>query len=463
MIKFGQSTINDIYFRNTNINKVYFGSTLIFEKENSSYVLYEFTKELETLYNTIEDSIKSAFLYGNAPINLINGHELISVTNVYTTYENGVYTYQAMSTYTGTISPSNILTITTSSQLELNKTYTLCITQLSNVDCQFGIQASGSSTQTILESSSHNSKIHKFTFRLTSNYSKLQIRLASIGRTVRSLQFKDIMILEGDYTQESVSTVKSPTLKILGKNTFNIKNKGFYRAAWYAIPLELPVDEEVYVKGDSSLPNDFRVNIFANNKEHALDNPVVKKGSTAYYQNITSIDFYCPSLSIAGLDRGNLDELVANGSIVIKLGGEPYKSITLTTPSDLKLSGDNKTRDALDLLTGKMTQRIDENGSVLNQEIIKTIDLTIVDQDGNSVPTLKTFNDITYAIVKSETTVLPTVSLEVAFDSNATQTVSEDQNSISLSQDDIEETMNSQSQETETAMIGVTEVYEQQV
>lgn len=463
MIKFSQSTINDIYFGNISISKVYFGSTLIFEKENSSYVLYEFTKELETLYNTIEDSVKSAFFYGNTPINLINGHELISVTNVYTTYENGVYTYQARGNYTGTISPSNILKITTSSHLELNKTYTLCITQLSNDSCQFGIQANGSSTQTFLEYSTHNAEIHKFTFRLTSDYDTLHIRLADFGGTARSLQFKDIMILEGDYTQEVINTVKSPTLKLLGKNTFNVKNKGYYRAAWYAIPLDLPVDEEVYVKGDSSLPNDFRVNIMANNKENALDNPVVKKGSTAYYKNITSIDFYCPSLSIAGLNRGNLDELVANGSIVIKLGGEPYKSITLTTPSDFKMSSNNETRDALNLLTGKFTQRIDENGSILNQEIIKTIDLTIVDQDGNSVPTLKTFNDITYAIVKSETTVLPTVSLEVAFDSNATQTVSEDQNSISLSQDDIEETMNSQSQETETAMIGVTEVYEQQV
>lgn len=463
MIKFSESTINDIYFRNISISKVYFGSTLIFEKENSSHVLYEFTKELETLYNTIEDSVKSAFLYGNTPTNLINGHELISVTNVYTTYENGIYTYQASDSYNDKISPSNILKITTSSKLELNKTYTLCITQLGNYNCQFGIQASGSSTQTILEYSTHNAETHKFTFQLRSDYDTLHIRLGDIDGTARSLQFKDIMILEGDYTRESISVVKSPTLKMLGKNTFNIKNKGYYRAAWYAILLELPVDGEVYVKGDSSLPNDFRVNIFADNKEHALDNPVVKKGSTAYYKNITSIDFYCPSLSIAGLDRGNLDELVANGSIVIKLGGEPYKSITLTTPSDFKMSRNNNTRDALDLLTGKMTQRIDENGSVLAQEIIKTIDLTIVDQDGNSVPTLKTFNDITYAIVKSETTVLPTVSLEVAFDSNATQTVSEGQNSILLSQDDIEKTMNSQSQETETAMIAVTEVYEQQI
>ena len=65
MIKFGQSTINDIHFRNTNISKVYFGSTLIFEKENSQQLLYEFTKRMETLYNTIEDSVKSAFFYGN--------------------------------------------------------------------------------------------------------------------------------------------------------------------------------------------------------------------------------------------------------------------------------------------------------------------------------------------------------------------------------------------------------------
>ena len=103
----------------------------------------------------------------------------------------------------------------------------------------------------------------------------------------------------------------------------------------------------------------------------------------------------------------------------------------------------------------------------LAQDVVKTVDLTTVDQEGNNISKLKTFNDITHIEVKSETAVLPTVSLKVVVNSNAIQNaiqaVSEAQNSISSTQANIAETINNQSQDTETTMIGVTEVYEKSI
>ena len=61
----------------------------------------------------------------------------------------------------------------------------------------------------------------------------------------------------------------------------------------------------------------------------------------------------------------------------------------LSTPSDLELRGIGDVQDELDLLTGKLTQRIDEDGEVLTQEVVKTVDLTVVNQDGESLTRIK--------------------------------------------------------------------------
>lgn len=51
------------------------------------------------------------------------------------------------------------------------------------------------------------------------------------------------------------------------------------------------------------------------------------------------------------------------------------KSHVLTALSDLELLSNENVYDELDLITGKLTQRIGEDGNVLTQPIIKTIDL----------------------------------------------------------------------------------------
>lgn len=324
MIKFSQSTINDIYFGSINISKVYFGSSLIFEKENSQQLLYEFTKRMETLYNTIDDSVKSAFFYGNT---------------------------------------------------------------------------------------------------------------------------------------EGGQSVNSPTLKFVGKNLFDGIIRGglpgennpnsIYKNTGYT---EVEANKNYVIKADKVLDGIYFLNA---NKE-----TISTQGARYDTERITTPDG-CAYISAQFFNTTPTQVQIEEGTDPTTY--EPYKSITLTTPSDLQLRKVNETRDVLNLLTGQLVRRVGEDGNTLAQETTRTVNLTIVDQNRDNVSTLKTFSDITHIIIASNTDVLPTVKIGVAFDSNSVQTVSEAQNSISSTQANIEETINNQSQETETTMIGVTEIYEQQV
>ena len=68
--------------------------------------------------------------------------------------------------------------------------------------------------------------------------------------------------------------------------------------------------------------------------------------------------------------------------------------------------------DELNLLTGQLTQRIGEDGVVLSQEVIKTLDLTIVNQAGEPLSKFKPLEG-TMHIEVSGTPINPTAVLEV--------------------------------------------------
>ena len=84
----------------------------------------------------------------------------------------------------------------------------------------------------------------------------------------------------------------------------------------------------------------------------------------------------------------------------------------LTVNEDVELCENGDVTDELNLLTGRLTQRIDENNEVLSQEVVKTVDISTVDQDGNNTK-LKTFNDISHVTLSSEG-LIPEAELKVA-------------------------------------------------
>ena len=135
------------------------------------------------------------------------------------------------------------------------------------------------------------------------------------------------------------------------------------------------------------------------------------------------------------------------------------KTNTLTVNEDVTLRSNGDICDELNLLTGQLTQRIDENGEVLSQEIVKTVDLSVVDQDGNNTE-LKTFDDITHVTLSSEG-LIPEAELEVATkNEEVLNTLSLEMDDISTTQNDLQETSNTQSENVDATMIATTEIYE---
>ena len=93
---------------------------------------------------------------------------------------------------------------------------------------------------------------------------------------------------------------------------------------------------------------------------------------------------------------------------------ESYKTNILTVNEDVTLRSNGNICDELNLLTGQLTQRIDEDGEVLSQEVIKTVDLNILDQNGQNLKQLMSFNGGTHFNTKSTGgSLLPTLTVDV--------------------------------------------------
>ena len=93
-------------------------------------------------------------------------------------------------------------------------------------------------------------------------------------------------------------------------------------------------------------------------------------------------------------------------------------------------------------------------------ESVKTVDLSVVDQDGNNTK-LSTFDDLTHVTLSSEG-LIPEVELEVATkNEEVLNTMSLEMDGISTSQNTLEETANTQSENVDATMIATTEIYEE--
>lgn len=99
---------------------------------------------------------------------------------------------------------------------------------------------------------------------------------------------------------------------------------------------------------------------------------------------------------------------------------------------------------------------------IIATESIKTVDLNVVDQDGNTIPKIKSYKDVTHLeVTVPKQSLLPHISAEVATDN------SKDMSSLTIKHQEISETQStikdniqSQSDETDTALMATTEIFE---
>lgn len=161
--------------------------------------------------------------------------------------------------------------------------------------------------------------------------------------------------------------------------------------------------------------------------------------------------------------------------------GKPYKSNILTVNEDVELGSVGEVKDELNLLTGQLTQRTEtrayQEGDESNSEVItdmantryklpkesiKTVDLSILDQDGATVEKLNTFKDITHVSCSvDEGSIYPYVEMEVATSNDedlaAIGLKLEEKNKV---QSKLIKVNDYQSDVIDNVMLGITEIYE---
>lgn len=98
----------------------------------------------------------------------------------------------------------------------------------------------------------------------------------------------------------------------------------------------------------------------------------------------------------------------------------------------------------------------------LTTESIKTVDLSVVDQDGNTIPKVKSYNGTTHLeVTVSKQSLLPNVSAEVATDnSKDMSSLTTKHQEISETQSAIQDNIQFQSDEIDTALMATTEIFE---
>lgn len=98
----------------------------------------------------------------------------------------------------------------------------------------------------------------------------------------------------------------------------------------------------------------------------------------------------------------------------------------------------------------------------LATESIKTVDLNVVDQDGNTIPKIKSYNGVTHLeVTVPKQSLLPNVSAEVATDnSKDMSSLTTKHQEISETQSAIQDSIQFQSDEIDTALMATTEIFE---
>ena len=175
------------------------------------------------------EGLKNSYEDGYVPSDVWCNYDKVetSTSNVISTITSEhSFEYKAQSSYSGNISPANILTIL---NLKTETTYTF----IGKVNAQCTIDIVYNDNISMNESIIFQPNIPTtFLFKTPQSYNRICIRLVSTDASVRSITFSDIILLEGDYTsnpptyEEAIehSEKYRCEVEVQGKNLWNLEN-----------------------------------------------------------------------------------------------------------------------------------------------------------------------------------------------------------------------------------------------
>ena len=540
-------------------------------EDSSVYTTHTLSEEFNTLYNTAEKPVKSAILKGQTLVNLFDGEKMsLNEPNHYT-YSNGIIKstgdgqpWASKTNMSSAIKPMTkyLLKVKNIGECNLNVQIR---TDLSTLLHNQAVSA-GQEVIKIIETGEKIDGLYVKVYPLVLDDSLLAQAKINIIEYQDGMENWDIPYFEG------MQSVKVPVLTITGKNLMRVNhvrldgitsNSGSHPQNLICTNIPVVEGKTYRISGVATHSTNITRPVFyrfehskrtlATNhqqlyREIGKDNPsytfTVPQG--IHYVSYTfGNQVYTNDGTPAWLQFDNI--ILEEPSTTTEY--EPYKSNILTVNEEVELRGIGDVKDELDLITGKLTQRVGEvvldgsqdglydyvtevsldlltiglpkipnmmstgsniygllsdkyvsvtkrtpgniysyNGrimlakslselesfntpdkikSFLSQNpitvqyplatpIIKTVDLSVVDQDGNSTK-LSTFNDITHVTLSSEG-LIPEAELEVA---EKVPEVAASMLTISREQEVINATTNEQSENVDSTMIATTEIYEE--
>nr|DAJ01290.1 MAG TPA: hypothetical protein [Caudoviricetes sp.] len=214
-----------------------------------------------------------------------------------------------------------------------------------------------------------------FTFN-TDNESIVRLNLRNAyndwGLTENTAYVKEVMLIEYQEGMENwdipyfegIQSVKMPVLTTTGKNLLNpLWKKEYGRNQSFKLKkgttLTLSTKDSIPSLGGNLLFND----VSGGERWFSIDKGATKKTITLY-EDVYQVKY---------LLTGDIEYQLEIGSVATSY--EPYKTNILTVNEDVTLRSNGDICDELNLLTGQLTQRIGEDGVVLSQEVVKTVDL----------------------------------------------------------------------------------------
>ena len=395
---------------------------LLFNKNNAnSYGYVRYVGAIISAKNTVKATMKNAILKGKTTTNS-------STTNLFNI--NGSVTDFDKTTHEisgNTVTVTGEWYVAFKISLEANKTYTISC-KTNNDSGGVAILADYTWLASELLQSKVSGSTINFSYRPTSNYPNAGL-LLYVGQYNASVKYSDIFITDGTSSAQGSTSVVNPVLKISNTTEITItesnivKNKyvNGYTGAIADTSQNIGIfTREVeplctYIYSGINKMNNFVTSSNGGRMTYNIvdkSNSIVSYGFTANNKSDTAITIpsngYKITISVDST-RPNV--------VRLKKDNEPndIEKIVLTCNEEVILRSNEDVYDELRLLNSQVIQRIGNDGSVLTSEIFKNVNFLIVDENGENLDNITSFDGTTF-ITTSSDTIAPNFDGEIATD-----------------------------------------------
>lgn len=398
---------------------------LLFNRNSTmpSYGYVRYSGTIISADNTIKATMKNAILKGKTTTNSSTAKaNIFNINGSVIDFDN---TTHEISGNTVTVIGEWFVAFKIS--LEANKTYTISC-KTNNYTGGVAILADYTWAGSELLQSKVSGSTINFSYKPTSNYPNAGLYLY-VGDYNVSVKYSDIFITDGTSSAQESTSVVNPVLKISNTTEITIT--------------ESNIVKNKYVHGNTGAITDTPQNIGIFTRE-------VEPLCTYIYSGINKMNNFVTSgnggrMTYNIVDKSNsiisygfTDNNKADTTITIPSNG--YKitiSVDSTSPNVVRLKKDNEPNDIekivvscneevilrsnedvydeLSLLNSQVIQRIGSDGSVLTSEIFKNVNFLIVDENGENLDNITSF-DGTTCITTSSDTIAPEFDGEIATD-----------------------------------------------